>query len=250
MLLKLRDKGNTRSLWHLVRLLYTDMKSQVTLGDQSSAYLSILQLEGVAQGCPLLPIFFHIFVDDLLNELHRASQLHGIFSADCQDKLGGQAYADDTNALSSSNEGLPHLTTIMQGCLAEDLLLHLAVHKCQAMCFHSRGQDTALDLRCDSQTTTHTTSVRFLGLYLQPDLDLSWTVQIAKALQNGHNASSGISYPTPTFTWMSNFLSSKPTLFPRYGLPWRCGFRAPRKRNGEWHAWTAYWWMHSENRSA
>jgi hypothetical protein len=73
------------------------------------------------------------------SELHRAGQLHGIPSADCQDKLGGLAYADDQNALSSLSEGLKPLTAIMQCCLAEDLLLHLAVHKCQAMCFHPRG---------------------------------------------------------------------------------------------------------------
>jgi hypothetical protein len=62
------------------------------------------------------------------------------FFADCQEELGGQDYVDDTNALSSSNEGLQHLTTIPQRCLAEDLLLHPEVHKCQTMCFHTRGQ--------------------------------------------------------------------------------------------------------------
>jgi hypothetical protein len=51
MLLKLRDKGVAGPLWHIVRLLYTDMKNQVTLGGQSSAHFRILQ--GVARGCPL-----------------------------------------------------------------------------------------------------------------------------------------------------------------------------------------------------
>jgi hypothetical protein len=32
MLVKPRDKGVAGCLWHLVRLTYTDMKSQVTLG--------------------------------------------------------------------------------------------------------------------------------------------------------------------------------------------------------------------------
>jgi hypothetical protein len=174
----------TTLLWYLVRLLYyTDTKSQVTLGGQSSAYFPILQ--GVVQGCPLSPILFNIYVDDLLSELHRAGQLHGIPSADCQDKLGGQAYADDKNALSSSNEGSQHLTTIKQRCLAEDLLLHPVVHKCQAMCFHPCEQDAAPDLHWDSQTIANATSVRFMGLHPEPDL--SWTVQIAKALRNGCN---------------------------------------------------------------
>jgi hypothetical protein len=45
-------------------------------------------------------------IHHLLNALHLAGQLHGIPSVDCQDKLGGHAYVDDTNSLSSSNEGL------------------------------------------------------------------------------------------------------------------------------------------------
>jgi hypothetical protein len=63
MLLKLRDKGVTGRLWHLVRLLYTGGKSQVTLGVQSSAYFPIVH------GCPQSPILFNIYVADLLNEL-------------------------------------------------------------------------------------------------------------------------------------------------------------------------------------
>jgi hypothetical protein len=54
------------------------------------------------------------------------------------------------------------------------------------MCFHPRGQDAAPDLHWDSQTITNTTSVRLLRLHLEPDL--SWTLQIAEALLNGHNA--------------------------------------------------------------
>jgi hypothetical protein len=93
---------------------------------------------------PTVQILFNIYLDDLLSALHRAGQLHGIPSVDCQDKHGGQAYADDTNASSSSNEGLQHLTTMVPRCLAEDLLLLPAAHKCQAMCFHTRGQEAAL----------------------------------------------------------------------------------------------------------
>jgi hypothetical protein len=49
-----------------MQLLHTNKKVQVTLrlGGQSSAYFPILQ--GVAQGCPLSPIIFNIYVDDLL----------------------------------------------------------------------------------------------------------------------------------------------------------------------------------------
>jgi hypothetical protein len=111
MLLKPRDKGVDGCLWHLVRLTYTDMKSQVTLGGKSCAYFPILKC--VAQGFPLSPILFNIYVDDLLNALHRAGQLHGITSADCQDKIRCQAYADDTNALSFSYKALQLLATIV-----------------------------------------------------------------------------------------------------------------------------------------
>jgi hypothetical protein len=177
MLLKLRDKGVIGRLWHLERLLYTDTKARSPLEVNHLHTFAPRNASRKGAHCSALsPILFNIYVDDLLNKLHGADQLHGIPSADCQDKLGGQAYADDKNGLSSSNEGLQHLTKIMQHCLAEDLLFHSAVCKCQAMCFSPRGQDTAPDPHWDSQRIRNTTSMRFLGVHLETGL--SWTVQI------------------------------------------------------------------------
>jgi hypothetical protein len=97
MLLKLRQKDCRAPMAPCVAPVHLT-ESQVTLGGQSSAYFPIL--EGVVQGCLTSPILFNSCVDDLLNAQHRACQLHGIPPADCQDKLSGQAYADDTKALS------------------------------------------------------------------------------------------------------------------------------------------------------
>jgi hypothetical protein len=108
-----------------------------------------------------------IYVDDLLHEQHKAGQMHCINSADCQDKLECQAYGDDTNDLLSSNAGLQHLTTILQRCLAEDLLNYPPTwSKCQAMCFHPCRQAAIPDLLWDSQPIANATFVRFLGLHL------------------------------------------------------------------------------------
>jgi hypothetical protein len=110
------------------------------------------------------------------------------------------------------------------------------------------GSDT--DLRWGSKTVADITSVRFLGLHLEPDW--SWTVQMPSPCKMAAKLyqTSGLSCAAHTLTLMSNFSSSRPELFVRCGLAWKCGSRAPRTRNGEWHAWTVYWWMSSKNRSA
>jgi hypothetical protein len=113
-------KGATMCFWLLVRLLCTNTTGQVTSEGECSAYFPILQ--GVAQGCPLSPFLFRVR-DFLVRELNQAGQLHGTTSADCQDNLAGQAYPESAIALSCSHEGLQHLSTAMQRCLAEDLLL-------------------------------------------------------------------------------------------------------------------------------
>jgi hypothetical protein len=83
-----------------------------------------------SKGCLLSPIRFNIYGDDLLHELHHAGQLHGMNSANCQDKLGGQAY------LTCDMQDLLHMkacNTCLQFynlCLVEDLLLQPALRKC------------------------------------------------------------------------------------------------------------------------
>jgi hypothetical protein len=60
-------------------------------------------------------------------------------------------------------------------------LLQPAVRKFQAMCFDLRRQEAVADLHWDCQPIENTSSVRSLGLHLQPAL-LFWTIQIAQGL--------------------------------------------------------------------
>ena len=182
LLSKLHDKGVTGKLWHAVHRLYQDIRSRAASSGGVSEYFEVLQ--GVAQGCPMSPVLFNIYIDNLLCVLHEAGELHGIATACHKDMLGGQGYADDCNAVSGTGTGLQQLTDAMADCLENDLLLREARHKCKSMTFgppNSGNADPGVKWR--GTDIEHQETESLLGITITPTL--SWLPQIARALRNG-----------------------------------------------------------------
>jgi hypothetical protein len=70
----------------------------------------------------------------------------------------------------------PHATVSCR-----ELLLHPAVHKCHAMCFHAVGQAIAPSLQWVSHFIANTRAVRFLCLHLMPCA--TWTSNWSHVVQ-------------------------------------------------------------------
>ena len=76
LLIKLHNMGITGKVWHSVRASYASTLNRIKHGGNFSDYYEVLQ--GVAQGCPLSPILFIIFMNDLQETLHTVCAKHGV----------------------------------------------------------------------------------------------------------------------------------------------------------------------------
>ena len=77
--------------------------NRIKHGGKFSDYYEVLQ--GVAQGCPLSPILFIIFMNDLQETLHTVCANHGVtikFDEHSRPYVS-QAFADDTSGVSPSS---------------------------------------------------------------------------------------------------------------------------------------------------
>ena len=72
------EMGIKGKMWRVVRSLYVNNRSCIFLEGKSSDYFSINQ--GVAQGCTLSPTLFLIYINGLLCEIEKHSELGVKFS--------------------------------------------------------------------------------------------------------------------------------------------------------------------------
>ena len=73
-------------------------------------------LRGVAQGCPMLPFWYALFIDSLLEDLIALGAAEGLEmgAPDWHRPLMGQAYADDLSGFASTPEGMQRVISADQ----------------------------------------------------------------------------------------------------------------------------------------
>ena len=110
LMAKLAEKGVTGKLWRLIDQMYRQARSRTVVDGVESAPFPIEQ--GVAQGCPLSPLLYIIFADDMLETLHADTAQDGVQLATDQGGeqcFAGQSYADDLAGLAETAEGLQRI---------------------------------------------------------------------------------------------------------------------------------------------
>jgi hypothetical protein len=109
-LARLAYKGVTGKLWRLINALYQRCSVRACIDGCLSLLLAVNS--GVAQGCPLSPFLFAVFVDSLLASVQSECADSGLLAGDAPFVL--QAYADDKVAASPSPLGLQRVLHAMK----------------------------------------------------------------------------------------------------------------------------------------
>ena len=86
---RLWDSGIRGKAWRVVKSLYSSVHAQVQVGDKKTR--SVRMRQGVRQGCPLSPILFNYFVDELSRKLSQSG--YGVEAGEAF--LHSLLYADD-----------------------------------------------------------------------------------------------------------------------------------------------------------
>ena len=131
---KMWEMGIKGKMWRVVRSLYVNNRSCIFLEGKSSDYFSINQ--GVAQGCTLSPTLFLIYINGLLCEIDKHSELGVKFS---KNKLSGLLFADDFVGLAETGSALQILIDIVHN-YSKRWRFEANVKKCATVVFSKMGR--------------------------------------------------------------------------------------------------------------
>ena len=183
-LTKLAEKGVTGKAWRLVDAMYRNASSRVRLDNYLSEPFPVSC--GVAQGCPLSPFLYSVFMDDMLTHLQTTCNADGLVVGD--QVLVTQAYADDCIGASGNAPGLQHIIREAKafgdkwGCVLNvTKSAILVVGNAEA-----RSSETVEHFWWGCQEPPQVQSVRYLGVWLTNDW--TWDKQVAEAKQKGLKA--------------------------------------------------------------
>jgi Reverse transcriptase (RNA-dependent DNA polymerase) len=207
LMYKLHCKGIHGDCLRVIQAMYAGASSRGAYGGSVSEPYPIGQ--GVAQGCPMSPLLYAVFIDDLLHDLHSLCADDGIqLQTPTADQYShvAQSYADDLVGVAVSGASLQRIINVvhahstrwqwdanvikshvavfnplpnvpaqeMADCPVSDRGASLPVQSSTAAWFWGR---TELPVR---------RSVKYLGIWFNDDC--TWTLQATEALAKGRRA--------------------------------------------------------------
>ena len=129
---RLREIGVHGHMYHAITGLYTDTRFRIRVnGKTSEGY--VVTVAGVKQGCPLSPLLFGLFIEQLHTYLQEKCPDIGVQILP-EEKLSDALYADDAALLANSNTDLQRLCD----CLArwsDEHGMELNYEKTEVVCF-------------------------------------------------------------------------------------------------------------------
>ena len=151
--------------------MYSSASSRVRVGTALSP--AFVVQHGVAQGCPLSPLLYAIFIEPVL--LGKQSLSHPemlwVGSATSKRKLVGQAYADDLVGIAATQQGLQrvvdavHTHSLRWGWLLNVPKSVVMVFGKQSVCARLGAPELSWDA-CRLPTAD---TVKYLGLHLESE---------------------------------------------------------------------------------
>ena len=168
---RLWESGIQSKPWRILRQLYRNVQARVRVGDRLTSPVRMQQ--GVRQGCPLSPVLFNLFVDELSRRLRRAG--YGVNLSD--QELHALLYADDVVILAKSKEDLQKMIDVVEKyCREWHMVLNLGKSKVMVVGGGDVSAKRALyekSFRFRGKFVEVVDKYKYLGVIISPDL--SWS---------------------------------------------------------------------------
>lgn len=155
---KIKTAGICGNLLDLIKDIYKKTKCAVKQKGLITDFFDYTK--GVRQGCPLSPIMFNIYVNDIFNIMNKNNK-SDIF-LDKGDKINALMYADDLILLSETNEGLQaQINKLNDYC--EKWKLEINEKKSKVMIFNRGNKLIKSEIRINKTPVEHVKNFKYLG---------------------------------------------------------------------------------------
>jgi len=178
---RLAAKGVTGKAWRVVDQMYAHATSRTRVSGAMSDPFPVER--GVAQGCPLSPFLYDIFVDSLLEDIHAVCGPDGIHVGGR--RLVGQSYADDMTALANSPDGMQRIIDVVRRH-SQRWGWQANVQKSVTLVFGDAAAQAAAGSHTwqwGEHALTRVHSIRYLGVHLHESG--SWDGHVQQAAHKG-----------------------------------------------------------------
>ena len=133
--------------------------------------------KGVRQGCPLSPILFNLYVNDLFNIIDQNST-PGVYLKE-GNTINALMYADDLVLISRSKEGLQRqIDTVQEYC--QTWKLEINIKKTKTMVFNRGNKIIKADFNVDGTKIENVKTFRYLGFTISAIFALKNKVKLSR----------------------------------------------------------------------
>ena len=174
LLATLQKSGINKRLYEAIRSLYRKTSARCKVNGVISRSFEIHK--GVAQGCPLSPTLFAIYINSLLEKVNQTNL--GVDLKDGKIPISALAYADDIVLLAESEENLQSLINIAHNW-CNKWGMKANVEKCgiQAIGVNKEIIEK-IQIKWGNEIFAVAPDYKYLGLYFEPDM--KWTKHTQK----------------------------------------------------------------------
>ena len=142
----------------LIKNIYKKTKCAVKVNDHTTEFFNYTK--GVRQGCPLSPILFNIYVNDIFDLINNIDEPDVYL--DKEHKINALMYADDLILISETQEGLQkQIDKLSDFC--EERKLDVNIKKTKIMIFNRGNKLLKTEFRIKNSVLENVKSFKYLG---------------------------------------------------------------------------------------
>ena len=170
LLMRLKQVGVSSKFLRAVTAIYTT--TTYTIKTKHNRLDPITSNLGLKQGCPLSPLLFNLYIDDLAQ--HLSNSPDDIFLQGS--RISHFLYADDLVLLSSTKEGLQRKLNEL-GTYADNKDLTVSIGKSKIMVFNKAGRKSKLNFLYKDQKLEVVSSFTYLGVEIMTNGSLRTAIK-------------------------------------------------------------------------